>query len=73
MSEGESPGPARQGRIVVAAHPLIEDSLSSLRDVETGVAGFRRHARLLKTLADGGPGELPTREAQGALDRLGGQ
>jgi uracil phosphoribosyltransferase len=50
MSEGESPGPARQGRIVVAAHPLIEDSLSYLRDVHTGVASFRRHARLLTQL-----------------------
>jgi uracil phosphoribosyltransferase len=50
MGEGESPGLGRQGRIVVAAHPLIEDSLVHLRDVNTGVADFRRHARLLAQL-----------------------
>jgi uracil phosphoribosyltransferase len=37
-------------RLVVVAHPLIEDCLAHLRDAATGVAGFRRYARLLTQL-----------------------
>jgi hypothetical protein len=50
---------------------LSAEQLRVVRAVEVleriGTADARQ---LLKTLADGGPGELPTREAQGALDRL---
>src|SRR6266542_1915573 len=35
------------GRLVVAKHPLVEDCLSHLRDVETKMPEFRRYARLL--------------------------
>jgi uracil phosphoribosyltransferase len=34
----------------LVAHPLIEDCLAHLRDVRTGVADFRRYARLLTQL-----------------------
>ena len=37
-------------RLVVIAHPLIEDCLAHLRDRRTGMADFRRYARLLTQL-----------------------
>lgn len=37
-------------RLTVVAHPLIEDCLSRLRDIETTTAEFRRAARLLTQL-----------------------
>jgi uracil phosphoribosyltransferase len=37
-------------RLDVVQHPLIEDCLAHLRDARTGVADFRRHARLLTQL-----------------------
>jgi uracil phosphoribosyltransferase len=36
--------------LVVVAHPLIEDCLAHLRDVDTGLAEFRHYARLLTQL-----------------------
>jgi uracil phosphoribosyltransferase len=39
-----------RARLVVVAHPLIEDCLTHLRDVATGVAEFRRYAHLLTQL-----------------------
>jgi uracil phosphoribosyltransferase len=42
--------PAPPGGLFVVAHPLIEDCLAHLRDVRTGVADFRRNARLLTQL-----------------------
>lgn len=36
--------------LVVVEHPLIEDCLAHLRDAGTGVADFRRYARLLTQL-----------------------
>jgi uracil phosphoribosyltransferase len=38
------------GRLVIVEHPLIKDCLAHLRDVNTGVAEFRRYARLLTQL-----------------------
>jgi uracil phosphoribosyltransferase len=37
-------------RLVIVEHPLIEDCLAHLRDATTGVAEFRRYARLLTQL-----------------------
>jgi uracil phosphoribosyltransferase len=41
---------ATEGGLHVVAHPLIEDCLAHLRDARTGVADFRRYARLLTQL-----------------------
>jgi hypothetical protein len=50
---------------------LTAEQLRVVRAVEAlERIGTPEARRLLKTLADGGPGELPTREAQAALDRL---
>ena len=38
------------GRLVIVDHPLIEDCLAHLRDVETRMPDFRRYARLLTQL-----------------------
>ncbi len=46
----EAPRPPAALRLIVVAHPLIEDCLAHLRDVTTGVADFRRYARLLTQL-----------------------
>lgn len=35
------------GEVRVVRHPLVENSLVALRDIDTGTDGFRRHARLL--------------------------
>ena len=43
-------GAPPQGGLYVVAHPLIEDCLAHLRDARTGVADFRRYARLLTQL-----------------------
>jgi uracil phosphoribosyltransferase len=49
--------------VVVVEHPLVEDSLVALRDVNTGTDAFRRHARsLTQILAFHVLESLPTRE-----------
>ncbi len=50
MSEKAAQRTPATGRLIVVAHPLIEDCLAHLRDVTTGVADFRRYARLLTQL-----------------------
>jgi uracil phosphoribosyltransferase len=48
--------------VTVVQHPLVENSLVALRDVNTGTDGFRRHARLLTLiLAFHVLADLPTR------------
>ena len=49
-SPGAAPATADGARLCVVAHPLIEDCLAHLRDARTGVADFRRYARLLTQL-----------------------
>ena len=52
------------GRLVIVEHPLIEDCLGHLRDVRTGLAEFRRYARLLtQLLCFEATGDLALREA----------
>src|SRR5438270_8920747 len=47
MQERET-GMSNQGQqVTVVEHPLVENSLVALRDVNTGTDTFRRHARLL--------------------------
>jgi uracil phosphoribosyltransferase len=49
--------------VTVVEHPLVENSLVALRNVETGTDNFRRHARLLTLiLAFHVLEDLPTRE-----------
>jgi len=50
MSNTSAQRPQATGRLIVVEHPLIEDCLAHLRDVSTGVADFRRYARLLTQL-----------------------
>jgi uracil phosphoribosyltransferase len=47
-----APDPGSRGsrRFAVVEHPLIDDCLAHLRSRETGVADFRRYARLLTQL-----------------------
>lgn len=53
---------AAQTGVVVVRHPLVENSLVALRDVETNTDTFRRHARLLTLiLAFHVLEDLPTR------------
>src|SRR5438270_12200019 len=47
MQERET-GMSNQGQqVTVVKHPLVDNSLVALRDVNTGTDIFRRHARLL--------------------------
>jgi uracil phosphoribosyltransferase len=46
--------------VVVVDHPLVENSLVALRDVQTGTDTFRRHARLLTLIL----ADLPTRRVR---------
>jgi uracil phosphoribosyltransferase len=49
--------------VAVVEHPLVENSLVALRDVNTGTDAFRRHARLITLiLAFHVLHDLPTRE-----------
>lgn len=51
--------------VSVVEHPLVENALVALRDVETGTDSFRRHARLLTLiLAFHVLHDLPTRKVQ---------
>ena len=61
--------------VTVVNHPLVENSLLALRDVETGTDTFRRHARLLTLiLAFHVLEDLPTQEieVQTPLERMVG-
>lgn len=54
---------ASRQQITVVEHPLVENSLAALRDVNTGTDIFRRHARLLTLiLAFHVLEDLPTRQ-----------
>ncbi|MGH2442228.1 MAG: uracil phosphoribosyltransferase [Chloroflexota bacterium] len=56
---------ADRSDVVVVNHPLVENSLVALRDVDTGTDTFRRHARLLTLiLAFHVLEDLPTREVR---------
>src|SRR4051794_9175480 len=62
--------------VVVVQHPLVENSLVALRDVETGTDTFRRHARLLTLiLAFHVLEDLPTKQVivQTPLEQTGGE
>src|SRR5438270_138631 len=63
MQERET-GMSNQGQqVTVVKHPLVDNSLVALRDVNTGTDIFRRHARLLTLiLAFHVLEDLPTRE-----------
>src|SRR5579872_2229473 len=53
------------GRLKVVEHPLVQNSLVSLRDMQTGTEAFRRHARLLtQILAFHLLEDLPTRSVE---------
>lgn len=59
--------------VVVVNHPLVDNSLTALRDVRTGTDTFRRHARLLTLiLAFHVLEDLPTRieEIDTPLERI---
>jgi uracil phosphoribosyltransferase len=52
-----------ESMVVVVDHPLVDTSLVTLRDVRSGTADFRRHARLLtQILAFHVLADLPTTE-----------
>jgi uracil phosphoribosyltransferase len=56
---------AATSNVSVVEHPLVENSLVALRDVNTGTDSFRRHARLLTLiLAFHVLHDLPTREVK---------
>ncbi len=62
--------------VTVVSHPLVENSLVMLRDVNTGTDVFRRHARLLTLiLAFHVLADLPTRRVrvQTPLEEIEGQ
>lgn len=62
MREGE---PMPHADVTVVQHPLVENSLAALRDVNTGTDTFRRHARLLTLiLAFHVLEDLPTRKVE---------
>jgi WD40 repeat protein len=57
-------------RLITGA--LTQEQLRVVRAIESlERMGTPEARRLLRTLSEGGPGALPTREAQAALDRLG--
>jgi uracil phosphoribosyltransferase len=56
---------AGMSNVSVVEHPLVENSLLALRDVNTGTDAFRRHARLITLiLAFNVLHDLPTREVR---------
>jgi uracil phosphoribosyltransferase len=62
--------------VTVVEHPLVENSLVALRDVNTGTDDFRRHARLLTLiLAFHVLADLPVRRVaiQTPLEETGGE
>lgn len=62
--------------VTVVRHPLVENSLVALRDVNTGTDTFRRHARLLTLiLAFHVMEDLPTRDVtvQTPLEETAGE
>ena len=65
-----------QHEVTVVEHPLVENSLSVLRDIDTGTDSFRRHARLLTLiLAFHVLEDLPVREVdvQTPLEKVAGK